>query len=425
MQTNFDVVVIGAGSGGLTAAAGLVNIGKRVLLVEREHMGGECTNSGCIPSKALLHHAKTYAAAVAVSGANGPSEDYRRRAFTAVRDTIAEIVTEETPAHFEKRGITVVMGEAIFTSPKTITVEGTAYQFKKAVIATGSSPRLVTIPGLDSADVLTNQNLFTLSDVPKRTLIIGGGPIGMEMGQAFSLLGSAVTIIDTGSSLGKLEDPAVAIVIANQFKKNGIAFLGNATVTRVENKTATIVQSDSGTPTLVPFDKVLIAIGRTPNIPTGLADASINHTEFGISVNRKYQTSNRRVFALGDVADRLKFTHQADDIARQVVTAIATKGLLGITTKAVPKVTYTSPELAQVGLSQTDAEDQYGSQNIHRIEVPFTVNDRAKTDHATEGVLVVIVTRLSGKILGAHCAAQRAGELIAIFTLAIDNNLSL
>lgn len=424
MQT-FDAIVIGAGSGGLTTAVGLAKIGRSVLLIEREHIGGECTNSGCIPSKALLHYAKTYAAAIAVSGTNANSELYRRAAFTYVRRKIAETLAHETPAHFAKLGITVVMGEAVFANPQHITVGTTDYRFSNAIIATGSSPRLIDIPGLSAVDTLTNQNIFNLDDVPKRTLIIGGGPIGMEMGQSFALLGSHVTIIDTGSTLAKLEDPAIAAIIQTTFAKSNITFIGNARVTRVEYKVATIETEHSNEPVFVAFDKVLIVIGRVPNIPTGIGAANVSITESGITVDQNYQTTNRRIYALGDVTASLKFTHVADDIARQVVTRIATYGLTTIKIKAIPKVIFTEPELAQVGLSHRDAEKKYGKNNIHRIEVPYSENDRARTDSNESGVLVVLARRLSGKIIGAHIAGAHAGELLTVFTIAIDNNLSL
>ncbi len=424
MET-FDAVVIGAGSGGLTAAVGLRNIGKSVLLIEREHIGGECTNSGCIPSKALLHHAKSYATAVAIADSNGHTKEYRRHAFSYVRNIIGDFLRDETPAAFEKKGITVVIGEAVFTGTRTITANDTQYQFTTAVMATGSSPRLIEVPGLDDQDILTNQNLFTITEAPKRTLIIGGGPIGMEMGQALALLGSKVTIVDTGAAVGKLEDPAVATVIQNKFAELDITFIGNAQLQSVSNKTATISMGGDGETAQVPFDKILVAIGRTPNIPDGLDTAGIMHTDYGVTVNHNYQTSNRRVYALGDCADRFKFTHHADDVARQVVTRIATKGIVPVTQKAIPKVTYTDPELAQVGLSEAEAIVQYGLNNIHRIEVPFSANDRARTDNNVAGVLVLIVRRLSGKILGVHIAGPNAGELLAVFSVALQQNISL
>ncbi len=425
MKTDYDAIVIGAGSGGLTSAVGLAKIGKSVLLVEREHIGGECTNSGCIPSKALLHHAKSYYQAIAISGGNSQTENYRRDAFSYVRAKIAETLSHETPEHFKKLGIDVVIGEAVFTSPSTIKIGSDSITFKKAVIATGSSPRMIVVPELDPSKILTNQNLFALESVPAHTLIIGAGPIGLEMGQALAMLGSNVTILDNGPTFARLEDEALRPIIHTACTKLGITILQNVSITSVQNNIATISQTDTTTTKNIPFDKVLIAIGRIPNLPQGLEAATIQYDNAGIKVSKNNQTSNRRVYALGDVADTLKFTHVADDTARRVVARIASFGIFSPTAKSVPKVTYTEPELAQVGLSQTEAVSLYGELNIHRIEVPFNQNDRARTDNSIEGTLVVIVKRVSGKILGVHIAGPRAGELLAVFSVAIDNNLSL
>jgi pyruvate/2-oxoglutarate dehydrogenase complex dihydrolipoamide dehydrogenase (E3) component len=216
----YDVVVIGAGSGGLSSAVGLAKTGKRVLLIERAHLGGECTNSGCIPSKALLHHAQ--------------SETYRTDAFTYVRNKIAEILAEETPEHFTKLGIDVLIGEAIFTARTSLSVSGVSYTFKKAIIATGSAPRLLTVDGLTPEHLLTNQNLFQSTTIPDKLLIVGGGPIGMEMGQALALLGSSVTILDNGPEFAKLEDPAIRPIITAQFAKHGITLVQNASLKKVK-----------------------------------------------------------------------------------------------------------------------------------------------------------------------------------------------
>ena len=217
-ENEYDVVVIGAGSGGLTSAVGLSKVGKRVLLVEREHMGGECTNTGWVPSKALLHHAKEYWRATRIAGRSTASETYRNEAFSHVRNTINNILAEETPEHFQKMGISVVMGEAIFNDKCSISVGGTIYKYKTAIIATGSSPKTINIPGLDSGLILTNQNIFDLHNIPAKLLIIGGGPIGMELGQALAMLGSEVTIVDNGNRFARLEDIAISPIIENKFR---------------------------------------------------------------------------------------------------------------------------------------------------------------------------------------------------------------
>ncbi len=428
-EKQYDAVVIGAGSGGLTSAVGLAKVGRTVLLVEREHMGGECTNTGCVPSKALLHYAKEYHTSLRIAGSTYQGETYRRQAFAYVRAVVNDILAEETAEHFAKLGITVVRGEAVFTSPNMIVVADTPYQFKRAIIATGSAPRPLTIPGLAADYLLTNQNLFQLNETPARTLIIGGGPIGMEMGQALALLGSQVTIVDNGPRFARLEDEAISPIITKVFADLGVTVLTNAAVTEVVTNQAQITIKNAAGEVVetksVTFDKVLVAIGRVPNLPAGLSEAGIKSSQYGIEVDRNWQTANKHIYALGDVAARLKFTHVADDTARQVVTHIVSHGLLGVKAKAVPKVTYTNPEIGQVGLSWSEAQEQFGDDTIMRIEVPLTASDRAKTDGATAGLLIVIAKRLSGKILGAHLIGPRAGELIGTLTLAMENNISL
>ncbi len=427
-NTYYEVVVLGAGSGGLTSAVALTKLGKKVLLIEKTHLGGECTNSGCIPSKALLHHAKAYAAAVAIAGTSNESETYHTQAWEYVRQKINEILADETVEHFKAQGIDVVLGEGIFTAAHTITVAGTNYHFKQAIIATGSSPRSLTISGLTPELILTNQNLFALHETPAHTLIIGAGPIGMEMGQALALLGSKVTIVDNGPRFARLEDSAISPIITKTFTDQGITLLQNAQVTEVINQTATIETKDEAGAVLIhhiPFSKVLVAVGRVPNLPQGLSEAGIISTEYGITVDRAWRTSQKNIYALGDVSARLKFTHVADDTARQVVTHIISKGLISPKEKLVPKVTYTEPEIGQVGLSWEEAIAQYGTETIIRIEVPLSANDRARTESETTGLLILIAKRLTGKILGAHLIGPRAGELIGTLTLAMENNISL
>jgi len=425
----YDVVVIGAGSGGLTSAVGFSKVGKKVLLVEREHMGGECTNTGCIPSKALLHHAKNYHRAIQVAGSDRKSEEFRKEAFSYVRNIIDGILAEETPETFEKIGIDVVMGEAEFVSKCSIKVGETEYQFKKVVIATGSSPRNLTVPGLEESDVLTNQNIFDLNEAPEKLLVIGSGPIGLEMGQALAMLGSEVTIATIDKELGKLEDAAIRPILKTAFAELDIKIHHQAFINRVEGKEA-IFDIKNGEEIVnevrVTFDKVLVAIGRVPNLPAGLEAAEIESDVHGVKVDSQHRTTNKHVFAVGDVAQRLKFTHTADDIGRQVVTHVVSKGLIRLNqSKAVPKVTYTIPEIAQVGLSWEEAIVKHTEEKVMRIEVPFSHNDRAKTDEATDGVLVVVAKRLNGAVLGANVIGPAAGELISTFTLAIDQKISL
>jgi len=431
-DNNYDAIVIGAGSGGLTSAVGLTKIGKRVLLVEREHMGGECTNTGCVPSKALLHHAKAHWTATKVAGTTTQSETYRQEAFASVRNTINEILAEETPERFKDIGIDVVMGEAVFNGKCSIKVGEETYNYKKAIVSTGSAPRMIDIPNLNPDLILTNQNIFELESIPEQILIIGGGPIGMEMGQALAMLGSRVTIVDNGTRFAHLEDEKISPIIEKRFRDLGINIILNASMKSADGNTAEIEIKENGDgdegevrAEHIHFDKVLIAIGRVPNLPQGLESAGIKSSQYGITVDKNWQTTNRDVYALGDVSARMKFTHVADDTARQVVTRIASKGLLSVKEKSIPKVTYVSPEIAQVGISWEEAKKQYREDMIMRVEVPQSRNDRAITDEETDGILIVIVKRISGRVLGAHLAGPRAGEIISIFTLAIDEKISL
>jgi pyruvate/2-oxoglutarate dehydrogenase complex dihydrolipoamide dehydrogenase (E3) component/uncharacterized membrane protein YdjX (TVP38/TMEM64 family) len=422
-KNHYDVVVIGAGSAGLTSGVGFAKTGSRVLLVEKEHMGGECTNTGCIPSKALLHHARAYYEATKIAGNSTTSKVYRDSAFTYTRGKIADILAEETPDHFTAMGIDVVMGEAEFISRCAIAVQGVEYTFKKAIIASGSLPRVIDIPGLNSETLLTNQNLFALSHIPEKVVVLGAGPIGLEMGQALAMLGSTVTLVTNDDGLAKREDEALRPHLEAACKELGITTLTNAAIKEIKGTTALISKKD-GSELSIPFDYILMAIGRVPHIPKGLEAAKINATNVGITIDSQHRTSNKAVYAIGDVAHTQKFTHVADDTARQVVTRVVSRGLLRVKEKTIPKVTYTFPELAQTGLSFADACAQYRADTVVRIEVPYSKNDRAKTDSA-QGVLVVVAKKLSGKVLGAHIAGANAGELISIFTLAIDQKISL
>jgi pyruvate/2-oxoglutarate dehydrogenase complex dihydrolipoamide dehydrogenase (E3) component/uncharacterized membrane protein YdjX (TVP38/TMEM64 family) len=419
----YDVVVVGAGSGGLTSAVGLAKLGKKVLLIERDKMGGECTNSGCVPSKALIHYANEYRTSSKIAGQNAATEEYRKGAFDYVRSKINEILAEETSEHFNKLGIDVIFGEAVFTGKKSLKVDEETIEFKKAIIATGSSPRPLSVPGLTEDKILTNQNLFLEIKLPEKLLVVGAGPIGLEMGQALARLGCQVTLLDNGPTLARLEDPAIGPILEKTLKEDSIKVIHNANLIEVEGEVALIKTAEGET--RVDFDKVLIAIGRVPNIPQGLELAGVATSPHGIEVDKNWQTTNRSIFALGDVAARLKFTHVADDTGRQVVARIASFGLLKVKSKSVPKVTFTNPEIAQVGLSEAEAIATYGKDEVMRIEVPLTNNDRARTDDATGGLAIVIARRLSGKILGANIIGPRAGELIGTITLAIDNSISL
>jgi len=429
-KNKFDIIVIGAGSGGLTSAVGAAKAGKKVLLVEKDQLGGECTNAGCVPSKALIHRANQYAIAKKVSGDSEELEKFRQTSLDYVRDTVTKFKAEETPEAFEDIGMTVIHGQAVFKDKRSVIVNDQIYYYKNAIIATGSSPRTINLPGLTDEDTLTNQNLFKLNSIPEQLLIIGAGGIGLEMAYAFSVLGSQVTLVTREPALASRFEPPIQEVVNQHFTKLGIKIITEADLNRVENKVAHFnhigeVEKEVATAS---YDKVLLAIGRVPNLPDGLTAAGIKFKDgVGIFVNHSQRTSNGRVYAVGDVTegdDRL--THVADARARGVVTRLVTHRLLRPTrSSVVPRVLYTKPEIAQVGITGTVVEQTYNPKQIRRIVVPLETNDRAKTDGETKGVLVVVVKRLSGTILGAEIMAPTAGDLVALFSLAIENGLSL
>ena len=335
----FDIIVIGAGSAGLTASIGLAKANKKVLLIEREKIGGDCTNTGCVPSKALIHQAS-----LAKSASKNDITTLANNALQKVRNTIDSFLVEETSEKIAEHGVhTVVMGNAQFIDSHTVTVNNIEYTAKNIIISTGSSPRELTALGIEHANAHTSDTIFTLNKIPKNLLVIGSGPIGMELGQAFHDLGSNVTIASIDSGLGRLEEPEVAKEIQEQFKNSGITFIGNAYLKGFDIKgTATfdIKDGDKIVDTVtIKNDTVLISIGRVPNIDMNLEAAGIAYSKYGITVNKKYKTSEKHVFAIGDVSDRFKFTHVADDAARNVIKQILIPLPVFAKKRVIPKVT--------------------------------------------------------------------------------------
>ena len=413
-NTDFEIIILGAGSGGLTAAVGLARVGKKVLLIEKNQLGGECTNSGCIPSKALLSFSKDYKKEV--PNFESPFQ-YTNTIVTTVR-------THESDERLARLGITVLYGTAEFVDKKTIAVNDTLYQFKKAIIATGSRARSITIEGVNTADILTNENFFTQRTLPKHIAIIGGGPIGLELAEACCLLGSTVSVIEKNHTVLSNHEPLLTKTLTNHLEKKGVSIFTDCTNLEAENTTLTFTSKKSLRS--VPYEKILVAIGRQPNLPNGLKNAGVATADEHIVTDTHSKTTNGNIFAVGDVTLTKKYTHTAEAGARSVVAQILTKGIIKTVKHSnVPNVLYTTPEFASVGLTSTEAEAAYGAKNIHTIKIPLTKLDRAITEDAHTGTAIIIVRRLSGKILGAHLLMPHAGELISYFTLAIDNKLSL
>jgi pyruvate/2-oxoglutarate dehydrogenase complex dihydrolipoamide dehydrogenase (E3) component len=433
MKHDFDVIVIGAGSGGLTAAIGFAKVGKKVLLVERDQMGGECTNSGCIPSKSLIHHAKRYAEAKAKAGETDQLRAYKSNILGLVRKKIEEVRVEESPEVLKKEhGIKVFFGEGQLKDRYTVLIKSSketlTHTAKTIVISTGSSARRVRIPGLDESKILTNENLFKLSEIPKRLLVIGGGPIGCEMAQALHHLGTKITIVTNTATIVPREEPAVAALAQEQFIAQGIGIISNAHVKSCEGGYAMIEQMKGKAAILhkVSADLVLMGLGRTANLEHLNLDAvGIAYDEQGIKVDRHYRSSCKNVFAIGDVASALKFTHTAEDQGRHIFKKVIFPWLRDEQWKPVPRVTYLDDEIASVGITSEQAEQDYGKRAVITITVPYGSSDRAKTDEVSSGVAMVVAKRLTGRILGASLMGKNAGELISVFTLAIQQRISL
>ncbi len=411
-----DICVIGGGSGGLSVAAGAVQMGARVVLIEGHKMGGDCLNYGCVPSKALLSQAK------AVKARGGPA---RATDFTAaiahVKATIATIAPHDSVERFEGLGVQVIQGFARFTSADTVEVDGVAITARRFVIATGSRAFVPPIKGLEDVPFMTNETLFEQSECPSHLLIIGAGPIGLEMAQAHRRLGARVTVIEGAAALGR-DDPDAARVVLEQLRSEGIEIVEQAQVEQVSGRAGAIeVQVKGGT--IFVGTHLLVAVGRAPNVEKlDLDKAGIRHTNAGVTVDARLRSSNRRVHAIGDVAGQGQFTHLAGYHSGVIIRSM----LFGLPAKArydhIPHVTFTDPELAHIGLTEQAARKQYGGQaRIHKIG--YDQIDRAQAEGQTTGFIKLMAVR--GRPVGVTIVGAQAGELIAPYALAIANNLKL
>ena len=419
-----DLLVIGAGSGGLSVAAGAVQMGADVTLLEGHKMGGDCLNFGCVPSKALIAsgkaawgqaHASKYGVADVV-----PQVDYAA-AKDHVADVIAEIEPNDSVERFESLGVRVIQEYGEFVSDREVKAGDTLIKARRVVISTGSSPFVPPIPGLDSVPYQTNETLFELREQPKHLLVIGGGPIGMEMAQAHRRLGSEVTVIEGMKALGK-DDPELAAIVLENLREEGIQIEEGALVSEVRGKEGAIeVEVQDGR--VFKGTHLLMAAGRKPNIDKlNLEAAGIETTRTGIKVDAGMRTSNRRVYAIGDVAGGLQFTHVAGYHAGLIIRS----ALFGLPAKErtdhIPWATYTEPEMAQVGMTEAQAIEEHGDA-LEVARFHYTHNDRAIAERKTKGLIKVMVVK--GRPIGASIAGYQAGELINLWALVIANKLKM
>lgn len=423
-----DLCVIGAGSGGLSVAAAAAAFGVPVVLVEKGKMGGECLNAGCVPSKALIAAAARAHAHVGadVFGvlASAPRIDFAR-VHDHVHGVIAAIAPNDSKARFTGLGVRVIEGEARFKS-KDIVAVGDAIEIKawRVVIATGSSPVIPPIPGLDTVPFLTNESVFDLNVCPEHLIIVGGGPVGVELAQAFRRLGAAVTVLELSEPLGN-EDAECARIVLDQLRDEGIVLRGGANVARVEADAqgVAVVLGDASAGERITGSHLLIATGRRPHVDGLDLDAGgIVHSRAGIAVNRGLRTSNRRVYAIGDVAGGLRFTHLANYHAGLVIRNALFRLPVKTDDSLIPRVTFTDPELAHVGLGEEEA--RRAARTIRILRWPLSENDRAQAEHKTRGHIKVITDK-RGRILGATIVGHGAGELIATWSLALSSRLNI
>jgi pyruvate/2-oxoglutarate dehydrogenase complex dihydrolipoamide dehydrogenase (E3) component len=423
-----DIAVIGAGSGGLSVAAGAAQLGASTVLIERAQMGGDCLNTGCVPSKALLASAK--AARWAGQQKLGIAYSAPQVDFAAVNrhvhEVIAAIAPNDSVERFEGLGVNVIKGAARFEGPGEVSVGGMRIQARRFVVATGSKAALPAIPGLEQVPYFTNETIFDNLELPHHLVVIGGGPIGLEMAQAHRALGSQVTVLEAAHILPK-DDPELVEVVRARFAEDGIDIREGVKITRIAQESGAIVvvlASPNGQEQRIEGSHLLVAAGRRPNVAgLDLENAGISHGPAGIDVDARLRTSNRRVFAIGDVAGGPQFTHVAGYHAGIVIRNALFRQPAKIDYRAVPWVTYTDPELAHVGLTEAHARASHGA-DVTVLRWPYHENDRAQAERKTDGLIKAVTTK-SGKILGASIAGANAGELIQVWVLAIGQGLNV
>ena len=422
-----DICVIGAGSAGLSIAAGASQMGAKAVLIEKGRMGGDCLNFGCVPSKALLVAAKA-AQAHRSAGRLGVAYDPPRVDFAAVhrhvQGVIAEIAPMDSVERFEGLGVKVIQGSARFVGRQEVAVGDTRITARRIVIATGSVPLVPPIPGLDGVPYLTNETVFDLTELPRRLIVVGGGPIGCELGQAFRRLGAEVAIVEMDRIMPK-DDPELVDLIRTRLRGEGVELHEQTRVTGVSGQAGDIAVSveRDGATGRVEGSALLLAAGRRQVFgELGLEAAGIRHDGRRIEVDARLRTSNPKVYAAGDAAGGLQFTHVAGYHAGIVIRNALFRLPAKADESAVPWVTYTDPELASVGMTETQAREAAGE--IRVLRWPLAENDRAQAERRTDGLVKVIV-RPNGRILGAAVVGPQAGELIQTWILAISQKLKV
>jgi pyruvate/2-oxoglutarate dehydrogenase complex dihydrolipoamide dehydrogenase (E3) component len=426
-MVRYDLTIIGGGSGGLTAARVATSLGANVLLVDKERLGGDCLNYGCVPSKSMI-----YVARVVQQTRNAAALGFMPASFSVNMVKVSEYiqgvigrVAEAEKIYIE--GVTVKFGQVAFKSATELTLNGEAFTSRNSLIATGSHPMVPQVEGLKETGYLTNEGVFDLTNLPASLLVIGGGPVGVELGQAFERLGSKVTIIQGPERILPREDPEVSATIAQVLRTEGINIVTNARFIKAsrngDKKVATAKQGDQ----LLTFeaDEILLALGRQPNVDgLNLENAGIKYDSKGIHVDEYLHSSTSNILAIGDVIGSYLFTHvaayQAGVAARNALLPIAKKK---VDYRVVPWCTFTDPEAARVGLTPDDAEKKY--KQVRIVKFPWANIDRAQTENETTGFIKLVLAGKKDEIVGAHMVGAHAGEMLGEMALAMQHNLTL
>lgn len=435
MAYDYDAIVIGGGAAGLTASGIAANFGAKTIMIEKDKLGGDCTWTGCVPSKTLIKAAfvihqmkqgKKYGLDISV-------EDIDTSKVMKHIDDVRKEVYEDAdrPEIFEEMGIEVVSGDASFVDSHSVKIKGSdgnerTITGKYIFICTGAKAFVPPIPGTDEVDYLTNESLFEIDDLPEKLIIVGAGPIGSEMAQSFQRLGTQVDVIDMAPGILMNDDPELTSILIQKLESEGVQYHLEAAVKRIEKsgKGVKVFFEVNDTEQYVEADNVLLATGRRANISTlNLDAAGIKTYKGGVEVNEKCRTNKKHIYAIGDVTGKYQFTHMSEHMAKVATTNALLKVPMKIDKKHVPWVTYTDPEVAQVGATEEELNKAGITFTTYRF--PFSKIDRAITDGATEGLIKVFAKKWSGKILGASIAGVHAGEMISQYALAMKNGVSL
>ncbi len=424
MAKDYDLIVIGGGAAGLTSSGMGASLGAKTMMIEKHKLGGDCTWYGCVPSKILLNQAKK----AKISG--GPVD------FSKVSETLNRIREEvyedaDHPDIFRDMGVDVQHGSAAFTDPYTIEItreDGSKKQFSSRyfVIATGSRAFVPPIPGLDETPHHTNHTIFEIDKLPESMIVIGGGPIGTEMSQAFQRLGTRVTVVDMAGTILTKDDPELTAILQKELEKEGVRFQlesGVKSVRKADPGVEVIVEKNGESITLS-AETLLVATGRRPNFEDlNLAAAGVGFGKRGISVSKKCRTNVRHIYAAGDVTGMFQFTHMSEHMAKVATTNALLKVPMKVESKYLPWATYTSPEMAHVGATKQELDEKGITYETYRF--PYKKIDRAITDEVTTGWIKVYAKKFSGKILGADVLGVHAGEMVSQYGLAMRNGISL